>query len=86
MVPALRELRRCLAPGAPAVFMHLIAGSRPLSRRLQRFVTLGSGIVFPTLEATNRLFQEAGFTVARQECHNIVVFTHLQVEGAHASG
>src|SRR5690606_15994662 len=36
LVPALRELRRCLAPGAPAIFMHLVANPRPLPRYLQR--------------------------------------------------
>lgn len=74
----LRELRRCLAPGAAVVCMHLGAGSHPAARALQRVFALG-GVVFPQVEASNRLFAEAGFTAERQERYGVVVFTRLRV-------
>jgi SAM-dependent methyltransferase len=76
VAPVLTELHRALAPGAPAVFMHLLAAHTPQGQALQRLAALG-GILFPTLTETNTLFQAAGFTIQRQEHHGIVAFTRL---------
>lgn len=76
MSPAVVELRRALAPGAPAVFMHLIAATGAAGRTAQQLLTAG-GLVFPPLSETNRLFKEAGFSVTRQEQHGVVVFSRL---------
>lgn len=75
--PALAELYRTLAPGAPAIFMHLLAAERGGGRALQRLLATG-GIVFPTRSETNTLFHEAGFEIEHQEAHRIVAFTKLK--------
>jgi len=72
---ALREVRRVLAPDGIAFTMSLIAARTRIGARVQGALATALGIIFPTREATNALYDAARLTITDQEQHGIVLLT-----------
>ena len=74
---ALAEVARVLVPGGRAYIVSLLGARRRAGSLLQRALGF-TGIEFPTLDATNLLFAQAGLTVVDQRVEGIAARTTLR--------
>lgn len=72
----LSECRRVLKPGGRFFMMHLLRAQTITGRVLQGVAATG-GIRFWSLEQSNQMFRQAGFTVLRQQVDGVVCITTL---------
>lgn len=75
---ALREVRRTLKPDGVFFCMSLVAARGAAAWAVQRFLGT-SGLIFPTRDATNTLYDAAGLTITAQEQRGVVLLTRAVV-------
>ncbi len=72
---ALHEVRRVLAPDGVSFTMSLIAAHTRIGARVQSALQAALGLIFPTREETNALYDAARLAITDQEQHGIVLLT-----------